>query len=801
MRSLLLIAVLGVLSGFSSVHAQIRISGFVKDSLSGERLLGAHVLDVHTGNGVITDNSGYFNIAVKVQASLRISYIGYHSLELHFHNAQDTVINIVLAEDAQLEEVVVSGKVMYEPFVSSLSSKELSGTPALGGKPDVLKTIQLLPGIFPQNEGSSRLLVRGGSPGQNLYLIDDIPLIYVNHLGGFTSVFNPDIINKAAVYKSGFPAKYGGKLSSIVAISQNEGDISGFRGSFSLGVTDASLTLEGPTAIKNSSYIVTARKTLIEPLMALASGLPPDASYIIAYGYHDVNAKFSWKPSVRNSLHVNLYQGDDYLNYWSKNSESETGKNRLSNGWGNWLGSVRWSSIASSKLYGTTSLSYSRYRLKEKQMYSFADDLSTSFENKYLSSVQDLFFRSDWNYELLRRWSVNFGLQASHYTHLPNHTSRSGQSDRPEYDRIHSLESAIYLDNEFRLPYNSVVNLGGRIVRYGTKEFSDLSFEPRLRVSAGISRTQTVNLSYMKVNQYAHLLFTQGSIMNNDVWVPANAAIPKAFTDHYSVGWTGSFLKERWQLSLDAYWKRLHQLSTYKEGFTSLKGDADWRSKIVSGGVGTAKGVEVMLKKGQGAWTGFLTYALSNTRYRFPQINGGRSYLFEYDRPHSASLSIGRKLGDKWSLNLTWIYQTGLPYTPATGRQLVPETTGDGYYEALIYGDRNSDRMRDYHRLDVGLVYRTVSKKRKLPVEWTFSVYNAYNRQNPYHYYYNTKAGDEIIMPELEGEIGALSMHQASFFPVIPTVSYKIFFDKASLKRTANKRTLKQRVRKLFYYE
>ena len=797
-----LIAVLILFSVLAT--AQTRISGFVKDAASGERLIGANITEIGTTKGTVTDNNGYFTLLVKTPVSIQASYIGYASFSMAIASAKDALVEISLTPGKELTAVVIRAEKIMRPNVAKLTTLELQSIPSLGGKPDVMKALQLMPGIKSQSEGSSLLLVRGGSPGENMYLFDNVPVIYVNHLGGFMSVFNPDIINSIDVYKGGFPARYGGKLSSIVDITQKEGNTSGFKGSMSIGLTDLSLTLEGPIK-KKASYIFTGRKTMFGLLMMAATGIGDGNSFIMSYGFHDLNGKISWKPNAKNSLHFNLYQGDDNLNYWAKKSkENPANKNHLSYTWGNWLASANWKHVVSSKLFSDNIVSYNRYRLREKQKYSYQGDYGLeNVEYKYLSTVQVIALQSAWKYQARQKWAIDFGFKSSLAFNLPNYTYQSNMPSTTEKEQIPTLETALYGDNKFNLPYGFQLNAGLRFVNFNTKGFTDFALEPRLSLNKELNANHQLNLSYMRVNQFSHLLFTPGSLMSNEVWIPADKTIKPAASDQYTIGWTGSYGDGAYQSEVSLYYKTLKDLATYKEGFINLKGDNNWRSKVETGGKGEAYGLEVLFRKNTGNWTGFASYSLSKATRQFPGINNGLEFLYDYDRPNTVSLSVNHKFSERVSLNLAWMYQTGLPYTPVIGRQLTPSLEPDENgvyinYESFIYGKRNSARMKDYHRLDIGLTLNNLTAENKVKSSWTFSVYNAYNRQNPVYYYYNTTSSAEIINPETSGTAyHPFNMYQMSLFPIIPTVSYKFYFEKSN----SSKKTFKQRMSNWLYQE
>jgi hypothetical protein len=786
----------------SNVFSQNHISGFVKDLQTGERLIGANVVETGTVNGMSTDNNGYFSLITKGK-SIDVTYIGYMPTTIFFQ--KDTLITIALESGELLGEVVVRGEQSKRFNIATLSHQQMLNIPALGGKPDVLKALQLLPGIQSQQEGSSLLNIRGGNPGENLYLIDNTPLIYVNHLGGFASVFNPDMINNIEVYKGGFPAKYGGKLSSVVAITQREGDKSELKGSFSIGVTDASFSVEGPLLDNKASFIVTGRKTLIDLFMLAASGLIDGNSVYVMYGFHDINGKFSWHPNEKNSFYLNFYQGDDYLKFWNKEQNKNNEKFYLGNSWGNWLASARWNRVITPRLFVDNTVSYTHYRLNIMNSYyrkTLIDTIDTS--NEYDSSVQDFSVRSDWKYKLLKDWSLDFGAKATLYTHIPNKITLSAATESSPFETINTSDLSFYMNNSFTLLDIIDGDVGARLVYYGMGNYNKFVAEPRVMLNARIADSHSLNFTWQRVNQFAHLAFTAGNIMNNEIWIPADEKIAPSNSTQYSIGWKGRFFGDIFETETNVYHKELNQLATYKEGYNNLMGDGGWRSKIETGGSGKSQGVEVLIRKVKGKWTGFAGYTFSHTTRQFPGINKGGEYVFDYDRPHSFSININQKLNDKWTVNASWVFQTGLPYTPVIGRQLTPVTdAGENgeldYTEAFIYGERNSARMKDYHRLDMGATLTTKTKHGR-KAQWNFSVYNVYNRRNPSSYYYGySKDGFVGYDPN---NYSPLKQYQTSFFPIIPSVSYKVFFETGtSEKKIEEKKGIKQKIIDYFNYK
>lgn len=780
-------------SSLPYINAQTKVSGFVRDLKSGERLIGAHILKNEDLSGTVSDNNGYFSLIVHTPTQIKISYIGYHPVFVSIDQQKDTLLEVNLDQGEQLDEVVIQGNRRQRNNVVTMKMQEISKLPSLGGKTDVLKSLQLLPGVMAQNEGSSLLLVRGGEPGQNLYLFDNAPVIYVNHLGGFMSVFNPDIISSIDLYKGGFPARYGGRLSSVMDISQRDGDRHAFKSSFSAGVTDLSFSVEGPAPLKNSSFILTGRKTLTDGLMATYSWLSESNDFVVAYGFHDLNGKFSWQPDDRNSFHFNLYQGDDYLNFWAFNRIEhidyiERTTAHIGNTWGNWLVSGRWNRVVSARLFITNTLSYTSYRLNLGVYYTVTDTIKqTPIERRYLSTVTDLSYRANLKYQLLKSWQVEGGWQASAFKHIPNFWYQSDIEYQNEGEKLRSYELAAYIENNINLDTRFEANLGLRLVSYFADGYQNLSLEPRVRLNYNFALDQNLQFTYHRVTQNQQLLFTAGNIMNNEVWLPAIKGIEPANSEQFTFGWNGSFHEGKYVAEVTGYYKTMSNLATYSEGYSNLLGDSEWRNKVVTGGTGTSKGIEFLLKKQYGSFSGFVSYAYSRTTRQYPQINKGEAYIFDYDRPHSISLNIHKKLNEKWSFDAVWVYQTGLPYTPVIGRQLTLNTKPDkngnfSYYETLLYGERNSARMKDYHRLDIGITLNTVTRHNRKAI-WIFSVYNLYNRQNPVYYYYNTSENGGYDRPEYNTGFKPTFLYQMSFFPIIPSVSYKLYFEKTEVKQ------------------
>lgn len=783
-----IIFLLVILSALVS-KSQITISGFVYDAETKEAIIGANIIDSIGSKGTSTNTQAYYVLRTN-SPEIKVSFIGYQSQEISVNQSNDTILNIYLKPSSyQLDEVIIRARPDNPITISNLDIKEIKELPSLGGQTDIVKSAQVLPGIQSQSEASSLLIVRGGDPGQNLFLLDNTALIYVNHLGGFMSVFNPDIINDITVYKAGFPARYGGKLSSIIDITQRSGNSNEFKGSFGIGITDANLSLEGKFSNK-FTYIITARKTLFDVLLFAASGLSDGGNYFVTYGFHDVNFKSVWRANARNTFAINLFQGDDYLNVWNKKDKHDqyNTKIRAKNVWGNLMSAVSWNCIINPEIFSKTNLSYSGYRVSDMQSYT--NTVEQGFNNKFTSKVQDVSLNSVWSFSILKDWMLIGGVHLSYLKNTPYDYKVSGASNSHTvlYEEI--INSSFSISNKINLFKFIDAEIGARLEKYYLSDTSEFFVEPRLDLTFNFNKPGSLNLNYMLVNQASHLLVSSGSIYANEIWIPASKEVPISNSMQASVSWTKTFCKNMFNISIGAYHKELSNLVASEKNVYDLSELENWKQSIETGGTGEVNGLEIMAKKNYGDWTGIISYHFSKSTRKFDNINVGKEYLYEYNRPHDLTIFINRKINDKLSFSIVWNYQTGLPYTPVLGRQVILNPYTNEYYEAFIYGERNSATMKDYHRLDIGFKYETLSKKRKLKTIWTFSIYNLYNRQNPNYYYYNNNNTPEIHRPE-NGFV-KLDLYQMSLFPILPSVSYKVYFGKGdfNLKNFSFKRWL-----------
>ncbi len=773
--------------GLSSIfYSQtVTISGYVKDAETGEVLYGATVYDRETKLGVITNEYGFYSLDLPIDtlADISVSYIGYRVYEDYYACTDDQTINFYLEPDNELEEVIIQSKKekpiqeRNEMGVVQIPVRQIKTLPALGGETDIIKALQLMPGVQSGQEGSSQLYVRGGSPDQNLMLLDDVSLYNVNHLGGFVSVFNTDAINNVKLIKGGFPAKYGNRLSSIVDIRMKEGNNREFKGKATIGIVASKVSVEGPLKNENTSYLVSVRRMLFDLLMRPVSYFAFEKSGSVGYHFYDINAKINHRLSDNNRLFFSLYGGDDKLGL---TGYGEDIKVKYNTRWGNRLAALRYNHIFNDKLFSNTTLSYTRYRFLTENIYKEkTDDETNKFYNSFKSAINDLKLKSDLSYYIRPGYHLRFGLEGTHHTFRPGVSTYqySAFSDE-ELDtiiggyRLNSLEGATYVENDIKLGKHFGANLGLRYNLYLVEQKYYTSFEPRVLLNYRIKDRYALKASYSKMQQNIHLLTSAGMGMPVDLWLPATSRVPPQSSEQWSLGFAQT-IGEYLEFSMETYYKTMRHLIAYKDGASYMGGSTDWQDKIEKNGEGTSYGVEILLQKKEGKNTGWVSYTLAKTDRHFAGINEGKAYPFKYDRRHDISIVFNRKLTEKIDFSATWNYGSGYPYTLAIGKYELPENVNYIWrnypYEIYIYDGRNNERMRDFHRLDIGFNFHKIKKNRERI--WNVSVFNVYNRQNPYYYFYGTEYDKDEYGNIIEGT-GRDVIKQQSLFPILLSVSY-----------------------------
>jgi len=751
---------------------RISISGFIYDAVSGEVLIGANIYEKNTGSGVASNEYGFYSLTINTQEKLQlsVSFIGYES--------QDTIVSVkksqtfdfnlipglVLSEvniEAERTKTIVE---RTETGVVRLQISEIKQLPNLFGEVDIIKAYQLTPGVQSGGEAKSNIYVRGGSPDQNLILLDDVPLYYVAHFGGFFSVFNADAINDVKLIKGGFPARYGGRLSSVLDIRMKEGNMREYQGQGTIGLLSSKISYEGPIIKDKSSFIVSARKNLIPIFKFMGTG--------ISYNFYDVNAKINYRISEKDRLFLSFYTGDDLISS-SQNAKNNNTKNIAQ--WGNTLTAFRWNRVYNSKLFSNLTLSNTFYRYKNIFEYQMEiDSLSRDLYSSLLTGINDWNLKMDFTYNYNPRLSFRFGANCIYHRFIPNDevfklSGTSINSINQTYDsKLTAFENSVYIENELKISRLSS-NIGARYTSYYTEEKLYHYIEPRAVLNFILREDISLKYSFSESNQFVHLLSYSGSGMPSDYWMPSNANVKPQNSVQNSLGIAKTFKQGVYELSIETYHKTFENLIDFKPG-ASLLGNLDsWENVIEQDGVGQNYGVEVFLQKIKGRTTGWIGATVSRAERQFEQINNGEVYPYVYDRLLDFSIVVNHRITKNISLSATWTYGSGYPITLAT------EIYNINDEEIFVYGKKNSFRMRDYHRLDLAANFtkETTWGERN----WTISVFNVYNRQNPYYYYYEYELVPvQGFHPGNPYTYGDLKLRQRSLFGIFPSIAYSFKF-------------------------
>lgn len=782
---------LGILLLYLSSNAQnYTVSGYIKDNANGESLIGANIIEQHSLDGTSSNTYGFYSLTLPAADSISLlySYVGYQPQIIELPLSKDTTIHIELTESAMLDEVVISAadaeKIQEVTQMSTVSVpiEQIKALPALLGEVDVLKTLQLLPGVQSGNEGTSGLYVRGGGPDQNLILLDGVPVYNASHLFGFFSVFNADAINNVQLIRGGFPARYGGRLSSVIDISMKEGNMKEFHGEGSIGLIASKLTLEGPIVKDKTSFIISGRRTYIDLLARPLIKAQTGGDEVVGYYFYDVNAKINHRFSDKDRLFLSTYLGDDrfYARYYDEDvqngvtleDEDEAGLR-----WGNITSALRWNHIFTPKLFSNTTLTYSRYRfdISEEYRYEYLSDTSDQVLvdqglAKYLSGIEDFAAKIDFDYLPSPQHGIRFGANAIHHTFRPG--ALNYQYDDESYgesldtllgaQETRAIEFAAYVEDDIEISRRLKVNAGVHFSGFSVNDELYTSVQPRIAGRYLLNDQTSLKASYVQMAQFIHLLTNSGIGLPTDLWVPATERVKPQTAQQFALGgaynWNSSY-----EISLEGYYKTMDNLISYEEGASFIEVNQDWQDKVTVG-EGRSYGAELLVQKKQGRTTGWLGYTLSWTDRQFPELNFGKRFPYKYDRRHDIGLAVVHEWKENVDLSFSWVFGTGnaisLPTAKYSG---MPR---DHYYSNNIYyyGDRNSYRMSAYHRLDASITFH--KKTRWGERSWVFGVYNAYNRRNPFYLYI-----DESGEYGQEGQF-----KQVSLFPVIPSFSYRFNF-------------------------
>lgn len=810
----------------------ITISGFIHESGSYETLIAANVFDFLSQKGAVSNNFGFYSLSLPPgEVRLRGSYVGYSSHEISFVSENDTVINFFLQPSSLLQEVVIEGK-QTAPLHSAetgkitLNVQTLQALPSFLGEKDVIKSLQLMPGVAAGTEGIAGMYVRGGNLDENLYLVDGNPLYHVSHLGGIFSTFNPEAVKTMDFYKGSFPARYGGRLSSVVDVRMNDGSMRDFSGTASIGLISSRFNLQGPIIKDKTSFNVSLRRTyldlILRPALRYASKKEkkekPDSydNTDAGYYFYDFNAKINHKFSDKSRLYLSIYDGKDklFLNVDSKNERSynlqgtydpenppfnthhvrSESKNNFDMGWGTRMASLNWAYAINSKLFSNATLVYSRYssdiitKENEKRVLTISEENSdqttiqtskTNGEASYRSGIQDIGYRLEFDYTPVSNHYVRFGTSLLHHKFRPE---QSGVISLAEDDvekradtvtfaneRVLVKELSLYAEDEIDINRQLKVNAGLHLSGFLVQGKTYLSVQPRVSARYLLTDDWSLKASYGKMNQYVHLLQSSYLSLPNDLWVPITKNIKPMVSHQFSAGLFG-----RWHgfdVSMEGYYKSSKNQVEYKDGANLFMSNLNWEQRVAQG-LSKSYGMELMANKTFGNTSGWLGYTLSWSNRQFPngEINRGRIYPAKYDNRHKINAVVMHKFGKKIDASASWVYSTGNWTTLAMQKYF--ENGGEKEYIAK----RNNYKMPAYHRLDLSFNYYRYKKKGRMGI-WNLSLYNAYSHHNSFLII----PTNEVISTPVQGGAsieteGKPIFKSFSIFPIIPSFSYTYKF-------------------------
>ena len=810
MRKIQLLILFVFLGGSLLAQSSHTISGTVVSQSSGEPLLCATVVDVRSGKGTVTNANGRFSLTLKEDTvQFRVSYVGYKSFDTLIYFNSNIFINVKLVAGIQLNTVTVNAERVASAKSSQISAievpmEQIKSVPVLFGETDILKTLQLLPGVQSGTEGMSGVYVRGGGPDENLFLLDGVSLYNVNHLGGFFSAFNSSAVKNVTLYKGSFPARFGGRLSSVLDITTNNGNDKEIHGDISVGLIAAKLSVEGPIIKEKTTFSFSLRRTygdlLVQPLLGLASALEEE-KIRAGYYFYDLNAKVTHKLNDKSRLYASYYMGDDvvYLKVRTRTLYSAMFNNdywmKMGYNWGNIVGSLRWNYELNPKLFMNITGAYTRYRnhiSMGAEEHDWSDDYDNSYsvDMSYKSGIRDLIVRSDFDYAPNPDHAVKFGGAFIHHIFTPEIMGMKMEDRQTQYgeedyndkidtvlgeSRVHAEEMFCYVEDDWSISSALKVNFGLYLSGFAVEKVFYPSLQPRISGRILLNDNLSIKTGYAYMTQYMHLLSNYSINLPTDLWVPVTSRIRPMNAHQVAAGvvynWSGIA-----DFSVEGYYKSMENLLEYKDGASFWSSSTNWEDKVCVG-KGWSYGVEFLAQRSFGKYSGWVGYTWSKTMRKFDregmEINDGKPFPAKYDRRHDISIVMMYKPNKKFDASFTWVYCTGNATTLAMQEFQDEETTDEGdWYDSDVYGyvdGRNNFRMPAYHRMDVGVNFHK-QKKRGLRTI-SLSVYNLYNRKNPfivyessrYHYHYQGVTYNSALV-------------QLSIFPFIPSISYKFEF-------------------------
>jgi hypothetical protein len=780
----IIFTLLFLLCGTSLVFGQkkISLSGYIKDASSGETLIGANIYIQEAQIGIATNAYGFYSISIPPGAyTIRVTYLGYNTQQQTINLIENRTLDIALvSEDREIEEIVIDDVRKDENVQGtqmgtiSLSTEKIKKLPVMFGESDILKAIQLLPGVQSAGEGNSGFYVRGGGPDQNLVLLDDAVVYNTGHLFGFFSIFNSDAIKNVTLIKGGMPANYGGRLSSVLDVSMKDGNMKEYHGEGGLGLIASRLTLEGPIVKDKGSFMLSGRRTYID---IIAQPFLKGETKGSGYYFYDLNLKANYILGAKDRVYLSGYFGRDVFTF---NSSEGTFKAHIP--WGNATGTARWNHQFNDKLFVNTTLVYNDYHFE-------FNGSQNDFDVRFNSGIRDLNGKVDFDYYTSFNHHIKFGLNYTYHTFTPSQVS--GKSGETEFAPNNALkkyahEAGLYVLDEFDLAPWLRVNAGlryswfGQVGPYKQYDIDDDGnrldstnfatgklvkgyggLEPRLNLRFALNPSTSIKTSVSKSYQYIHLVSNNGTTLPTDIWVPSTFLVQPQMSWQYSAGVFKNFFDNALETSVEVYYKDMQNQIEYRSGYTptSLR---DPELDFVFGR-GKAYGAEFFINKTKGKFTGWIGYTLSYTWRTFKDLNDGERFPAKYDRRHDISVVASYEFNKKLTLSGIFVFGTGNAITLPTGYYFIEQNLIQDYSKINQY------RIFPYHRADLSLIYTPRGEtKKRWKGSWALSIYNVYNRYNPY-----------IIYVDTEGTLSSgasVKVKQVSIFPILPSITYNFKF-------------------------
>lgn len=762
---------------------KVTLSGYIKDAKSGESMIAANIYIKELQIGAQTNTYGFYSITVPAGSyTIIYSYVGYATITETVSLIDNVKKNVELKSETTMKEVEVTSRRQDENIKGtsmgtvSLTAEKIKKLPVIFGETDILKALQLMPGIQSAGEGNSGFYVRGGGPDQNLILLDDAVVYNTGHLFGFFSVFNTDAIKNVTLIKGGMPANYGGRLSSVVDVSMKEGNMKEYHAEGGIGLIASRLTLEGPIKKEKGSFMLSGRRTYVDAIIKpFATGAMKNSGYF----FYDANLKANYKVTEKDRVYLSGYFGRDKFQF-----ANESGSFNANIPWGNSTATLRWNHLFNNKLFLNTTAVYNDYK--------FAFEAGqNNFDIKLSSGVRDYNAKMDLDYYSNFNHTFKAGIAYTYHKFIPNQISGStGSAELNPNDALIKFahEGGAYVMDDFEPTKWLRINAGLRYSFFGqTGPYTSYKFdfngnksdstvygpgeivktygglEPRLNIRIQLDPFSSLKASAAKAYQYIHLVSNNGSTLPTDLWVPSTLLVQPQQAWQYSLGYFRNFADNTIEASVEVYYKDMKNQIEYRQGYIPST-IQDPELDFVFGS-GKAYGAEFFVNKTKGKFTGWIGYTLSWTYRTFPDLNNGKKYFAKYDRRHDLSIVASYELSKKWTFSTVFIYGSGNAITLPTNYYFINQSV------VPQYSDLNAYRLFPYHRLDLSAVLVPQKQKRlnkKWESSWAFSIYNVYSRQNPYFLYVDTEG-------DLNTGVKA-SVKQVSIFPILPSITYNFKF-------------------------